>query len=665
MVLVRRLAYVASLLLVPACGQSLNKAPPVVTEDLAGTTSGGKDFAMVDAAPSAIIDMAGFNQAGAPTIVITSPAAGTEVHGDTLTVTATITSPTNTFIQASSVEVTVAPPGGLVASSPLTLTTTANVYSGSVTLPDIASGSRTFTVSASDVNGLKGSAQGTFVHDHGPILTFVAPSGTMPVKGTSSITVEIAVDDSLHPITDVSAVSAGIRSLGDITLTEVAGQSPFTVEATVNLKAYQNPVLDGNQLISAQAKNSANTIGMATQPLIVDNSGPLIVINTPQSSTTTFVSGVTPISATITDISGVDASSVVAVWGGNDALSVQLTNSASAPTVYTGTYDVRALGTSYVHPTLSVRANDTLGNQANVTDTFYVDNTRPWLTMDSRLNVRIGKFDSTDQLETCSALFAPIGSDVAVDGSTVQLAITLRARVEDHGNTEPGLKDEVWSGINESTVNIYVIQDDGTTPLAVDTDADGVCDDVNPLLVPTTDTVTMPGEALVVGMVPITGSGTANFVDEKGAPFAPLNGACGEYGTPNDSSPPPPLCTDAPLNVNIESITGFDEIFTLGPTNLPNVGCVGAQLDSQNRNLRGPICVITRAVDNTGNISVSYPLHLCIKDPANPTNCNGYSAVATHCTGVWNKVTQQLGTGGCTLPGAGATFTNGEVIETP
>src|ERR1700761_5606994 len=147
MVLVRRLAYVASLLLIPACGQSINKmltpgdgGAVVPGSDMSGPKGGGgggKDLGPTDdLLPPATIDMTGFNTTGSPTVVINAPVANAEIHGDVMTVTATITSPTGAILQADSVTATVTPPGGAVKTAPLILTTTANVYSGTIALPD-------------------------------------------------------------------------------------------------------------------------------------------------------------------------------------------------------------------------------------------------------------------------------------------------------------------------------------------------------------------------------------------------------------------------------------------------------------------------------------------------------------------------------------------------
>ena len=72
-------------------------------------------------------------------------------------------------------QITITPPGGGIVTAPMQLTATANTYAGEIDIPGVPSGASTFTVSAADIAGLKGSATGSYVHDHGPVLTFVNP----------------------------------------------------------------------------------------------------------------------------------------------------------------------------------------------------------------------------------------------------------------------------------------------------------------------------------------------------------------------------------------------------------------------------------------------------------------------------------------------------------
>src|SRR4051812_35304185 len=102
----KQLAYVVPFLVAAGCGSKLTPFDPgtggdFATNDDSGMGGGGGDMG----GPVAVIDMAGFNVAGSPVVTITAPAAGAEVAGDKLTVTATITSPTSTLLAAGSVQI--------------------------------------------------------------------------------------------------------------------------------------------------------------------------------------------------------------------------------------------------------------------------------------------------------------------------------------------------------------------------------------------------------------------------------------------------------------------------------------------------------------------------------------------------------------------------------
>ena len=60
--------------------------------------------------------------------------------------------------------------------------------------------------------------------------------------------------------------------------------------------------------------------------------------------------------------------------------------------------------------------------------------------------------------------------------------------------------------VDPARVELLVLGD-ASQPLVVDSDGDGVCDKINPLLVPTT-TPMSSNDALLVNMVPIAPAGT-------------------------------------------------------------------------------------------------------------------------------------------------------------
>ncbi len=654
-----RFACLLPLVAITACGQTLKPLDQFDAGPGADLSGVQEDGGLLQGdLGSAQVDMTGFNTAGSPVVTITVPAAGTEISGDTLTVTATVTSPTSTLIASGSVQVTITPPGGGVVNQPMQPGAMANTWTADISIAAVPSGMATFTVSAADIAGKLGSAQGTYLHDHGPTITFVKPTAA---TAKDTLSVEVIIDDALHPITMLSQVKAGIHSPGDITLTQIAGATPFRAAANVNLNNY-NPTLDGPQVVTVTATNSKGTSQTARKQFTVDNSGPVIVIDKPAGGS--FVGGVTTIQATITDLSGVNPASVVAVVAGNLANTVSLTRMDPMSNDYVGFFDMRALGTNkYVYAEVSVRADDTLGNHNETGEQVIVDNTPPWLSMDGSMQMRVGKYDANNNIE-CSRLFAPLGppSDhPAIEGQTVQQVITLRARVEDQGNKAPGLLETHISGLDPSTVTLFAVPFTTGTVLAVDTNGDGICDDVNPTLIPTTN-VSMSGEALALAMSPLAnGAGSADFrLDAANSPPNTPPAGCAEVGDQATTAPPTPMCAiTSGMTFALPTNDAVGAVWSIGP--ITSTQCAGYQVDSLNHLPEGPTCVITRAVDKAGNQMVSYPLHICID--RNGGKCTSFTPNATDCTGKWDKVNQMLVPGTCTrgTPGTDTFPTSGEV----
>ena len=370
-----------------------------------------------------------------------------------------------------------------------------------------------------------------------------------------------------------------------------------------------------------------------------DTTGPTILINSPTAGS--FVNGFFTVSADVSDPSGVNPASVIAEFGNDPSSDITLQHTNG--NTYEGTFDVHTLAKNYVLAEISVRAKDTANNLSQLGEEIVVDIVKPWMTMESTTTMRVAKHDPAMNLE-CSQLFSPIGTDAAHDGQVVPQLITLRARIEDHGNEAPGLAVERFSSIDPATVQMFVIHDDGQTVLAVDTDGDTYCDDVNPLLIPTAGPVMMQNEALSLQMVPMTAGGTPNYTQGGSAT------GCAEVGDAQTMTAPDRLCADAALGFSYElSYTGGPSIWTLPVYKAGDpIDCVGFQLDAANQLPEGPACVVTRASDKAGNVEVSFPLHICI-DFGNH-KCDGFSSTASHCTGVFDKTTMMLKPGTCIEP---------------
>ena len=379
-----------------------------------------------------------------------------------------------------------------------------------------------------------------------------------------------------------------------------------------------------------------------------DTTGPTIVINNP--ATGDFVSGIFEVQATITDPSGIDESTVVAQFGNNAAAQIGL--SRTSGDMFSGTFDVHALAPQYVLAEISVRAKDLAGNASQLGEEVVVDIAKPWMTMDSSATMMVSKHVSNSTNLECSQPFSPVGSDAASEGAVVPQLITLRARIEDHGNWAPGLAVERASMIDPNSVQMFIIPDDGQTPLAVDTDGDTYCDDVNPLLIPTAGPVMMQGEALSLQMVPLGLQGAPNY--QTGGTL-PAGSPCNQLGDATATAPKP-ICTDTPMLYALAySSPATPAIWTLPPVKTGDpVDCSGYQLDAANQLFNGtdgPACGITRAVDNAGNVQVSFPLHICID--LGKGGCAGFTPNPAHCTGVYDKTMMKLVAGTCTAPPQG------------
>jgi hypothetical protein len=626
------------LLVVVGCDSNVNK--PFEVNDSGGPGNDGFVFNTPDLTPTddggvLMLDLAG--AADGPTITITSPMMNEEVAYDTLTVTATIVGKNGAIVDGNTVQILIPTKAGGFLSAPMQLTAMQDVYKGSIDISSIRSGPSSFTVVASDVNGKQGAASQNYVHDHGPTITFIQP--TAPTA-TGSLYVEVLIDDPLHPLADASTVKATIHSGDNIMLAQIAGAVPLRVQSTIKFTDY-SPPLDGTQILTVTAANSKGTVGKGIKQFTVDNAGPTITFVNPMPGD--FIGGVLQIQATIDDLSGVADNSVVAVFGGDLTKSVQLTRTMPNMPLFEGLFDVRQLGTNYVLPTLSVRAADTLGNQSELAEEIIVDNTPPLLSLDPP-PIFIGKILAGNILQ-CSQPFDPVGDDAANDGQKVQQVITLRARVEDRGNFASGLSVVRYSGIAPHSVFLYGVPV-ANGPLAVDTDGDHNCDDVNPLLVPTTN-ITASNQAIAVELTSIPPGGN---LDLRPTPSpSPVPAACQQLGDPAGVAPLALCSFSSPMTFVISADDGVTPvIYTVPPVVNNPFDCVGFQFDSLNRMPEGPACFAVVARDNAGNHLVSKPLRVCIDRGGGQCNPGTWPPTTLpNCTGTYDKVANMTNNTAC------------------
>jgi hypothetical protein len=380
-----------------------------------------------------------------------------------------------------------------------------------------------------------------------------------------------------------------------------------------------------------------------TQPALdagPDVDGPTIVITLPTASS--IAGGVIKVQATITDPSGVDDKTVQAVFTGN--LMFQVSLSPTGNHVYEGSFDVRKLGTNFVFPSVSVRADDLLGNHGDAGLEFIIDNVPPTISLDPpKVQASEPFMTMTGTVAACSAPFDPVGDESANDGKVVQRIVSLKARIEDHGNSAPGELTHYIAALDPNSALLAIIPT-GNGPLVVDSDNDGICDELNPLLIPTNGPITASDQSIELNLVPLNAGGKPDF-SNSGGTLAPGCGQNGEAG----AAAPPLLCDKAGTTLTYVLMNASDptpEIFSIPAVVANDFQCIGLQFDSMNRIGYGKACAAVVAADKAGNVGVSSPLRFCIDDGASA--CTGYTFTATDCTGKFDPMTNKVVAGTCT-----------------
>ncbi|HEX3697475.1 MAG TPA: hypothetical protein VH374_19030 [Polyangia bacterium] len=462
----------------------------------------------------------------------------------------------------------------------------------------LESGTYELHITVTTNSGATGTATRSFRADAGPRIVITKPIEEAPYKGSIAATVQI--DDALFgPISNVQ-MSVGTEML---TVSGPTGNPADTYTTLIDFNSYMPP-LDGEQLFKVSATNVNGTRTSATVKFVIDNEGPTIEQAIPAAGA--IIGGITSISAKITDPAKVLDSSVVAVVAhGSERFEVPLDADPANPGRYTHQFDTRLLDVHDVYPTLSFRASDLLGNQSSIGYGVALDNTPPLADLDPPADFRILLKDSS--IWRCSWRFDPLGSDAVNDGDKVNQLFDIRARVEDHGNTPlAGSIDIVpVSLINPQQVELLIL-DDTSQPLVVDSDGDGICDKINPLLVPTSTPMSSK-DALLVNLVPVPPSGSGDMTPDLSA----LDIGC-QPGTA--TVPPDPLCLTTDLTAALPyAFTREAAIWSIAPVMSLTPYCVGNQFDAFANNIQdGWACLAVRAADNLGNMQVSRVLRVCI-----------------------------------------------------
>jgi hypothetical protein len=352
----------------------------------------------------------------------------------------------------------------------------------------------------------------------------------------------------------------------------------------------------------------------------VDNAGPVITLIRPDPGA--LIRGTFVLEVEVVDV-GLD--DVTATIG---ASSITMTR-VGATSRFLGTVNTAPLA-GLVAPTIIVRASDIGGLTSELGFVIVLDNQGPISSLDPP-NVRTTSFIAG--IQVCSVDLDPVGNDAPNDGETVPQLFELRARAIDVGNTGTVNSTVFIPNAGIRSVEVYVF-DNTTKPLIVDTDGDGVCDDINPEITPTTVPV-FANEAAVVGLQGIEPKGGGFFTNDT---FGGTNATACATGDAVEA--PPPLCFGESATVAIKTLAGDPQIFGMPPVD--DFNCMGFAFDALAANISdGFACVAVLTVDNLGNRSVSEPLRVCIDSNVNGDNgCGAMGSIAAagarpNCTGTF------------------------------
>jgi hypothetical protein len=224
------------------------------------------------------------------------------------------------------------------------------------------------------------------------------------------------------------------------------------------------------------------------------------------------------------------------------------------------------------------------------------------------------------------------------DGNRVAQVFDLRARIQDDGNHAFGLKLVPISRVDPDKTAIYVL-DDETKPLIVDTDGDGWCDSINPLLIPTTEPPMTNDQVLKIRLAPVKGQGVGDFTDDPSLPTS----FC-RAGT--DPTLQEILCPGHQPYVAIKYAGAEPAIWTLEHIDIN--WCFGEPFDTLANNISpGWACIAVATTDFANNFSVSPPLRVDIDYQYNGAYGQPGRGTPPACTGTWNRATNMVTNGPC------------------
>jgi hypothetical protein len=578
--------------------------------------------------------------AGGPVVEILEPTSAEDPNQDTvltetpITVRCRVTQSDEhdaTKVDPSSVAISLVVGTDVVAEKSAS-TAGNDIFESSFAYSEVENGPLAFRCRANDTSNpprTSSTEVKTFL-DLGPNIEIVTPEANANFALAEQVRIEFRVvpqplndADTESEIAEVALKVAGV----DIDIEEIDSDTGLYrafvdfADATLfpNTPEGATPIT-----ISATNQRTPEAVTrISSYNIVVDGNGPQIVITDPKDGD--YVTGEVVLKFTIDDLeTSVDNSSVV-VTVNTEAFPYDPKGMWSINNdQYVFRFDARNIPGSTSQITINITAKDIVGNSAKGASMILrLDDVPPLIDLDPPMvRERIESGDSY----YCSFAFDPLGPLAVNQNAIVKNMAIFRAIVWDLTSDAPGQTYHYFSLVNPDTVYLY-IQGDTNTPLLIDTDLDGICDELD-----TSGLRYLKMQALEPKGEPFYGgeSSAGYSADEPITPTV-ASSFC-EYK--DDTTEPNYLCASKSSDMTrvIEHwVPGH--IPVVYAVNIDDVACTGGDWEIGALIQEGPACVAVRAEDNAGNVGISPPLVICYDDPTTKTDyCTGVDLSTINCT---------------------------------
>lgn len=602
---------------------------------------------------------------GGPVVALVSPAEPADLTSAEIVTTARLTvdcrvtpGESGTPVDLESVTLSVSDARGTTLQARGRPTATSSVFSAEFDLSNAVNGTLQLSCEASDLGEQPVSAsdtRSTYI-DLGPRITVLTPQANAYYSQQLGVFFRVEPQPVSPADTAFAAVDEGsVRVF--VGTTELSALSRDQFGNFVGTFDFDDPnqfvpPLDGPALLRIEAANSRSAspvVRTVEVPFVADHDGALIQFVDPAPGS--LVGGTFLLKVKVTDPGGVDPNSVFVSL----ETPGQTVTRALAPLgndEYGALIDARSVGADVVNFNVQVAARDLAGNLDSNGMVLFLDLQPPMVDLDPP---PLREYFASDG--SCTRAFDPVGGDAVNDLTCVPQLAEFRAFIEDRGNRATSTGTVIpFAAVDNTTPRLYVL-DDESGALLVDTNGDGVCDEINPLLI-AGSTSQGAGTVAVVALSPIESRGTEAVIaydgDPSNCPFEPNSPCCFPPDAVSGAEAGDALC---PASTNIRRIVEatIDElplIYGMQPVTEHN--CMGSALDARGRNIsEGWACVAVRAADNLGNVGVSPPLRVYFEYGADSA-CqpgNAPPGPVPDCTGTWDAATSSVDTSRpCTPP---------------